>query len=194
MMLRTAQYDVHLWPDGVSFLEGAGAFGPACALLDIRMPDLSGLDVHAALGKIGAPIATIILTGHGDVATAVHALRAGATNFLEKPVASSALIAAVDDALASLARPGKADMRSSRAHDRLAPLSPRELDVLRGLAAGKQNKSIALDLGISPRTVEVYRANIMEKLGARSLSEVLYVAFAAGVDDNAAAPRARGAD
>src|SRR3546814_9638318 len=104
------------------------------------MPVLSGLDVHASLVKIGAPIATIILTGQGDVATAVHALRAGATNFLEKPIESAALIAAVEDALASLAWPGKADSRSSRARDRLAPLSPRELDVLKGLAAGKQNK------------------------------------------------------
>src|SRR3546814_12310748 len=114
MMLRTAQYDVHLWPDGFSFLEGAGAFGPACALLDIRMPDLSGLDVHAALGKIGAPIATIILTGHGDVATAVHALRAGATNFLEKPIESAALIPAAEDARAALASPGTAHSPTDR--------------------------------------------------------------------------------
>src|SRR3546814_14410586 len=98
----TAQYDVHLWPDGFSFLEGARALGSACALLDIRMPDLSGLDVHAALGKIGAPIATIILTGHGDVATAVHALRAGATNFLAKPIESEAQIAAVEVGKASV--------------------------------------------------------------------------------------------
>lgn len=184
MMLRTAHYDVHPWPDGASFLEGAGAFGPACALLDIRMPDLSGFEVHAAIEKSDLPIATIILTGHGDVATAVRALRAGAINFLEKPIKSSALIAAVDDALASLARQGKSSPRSRQAIERLAALSPRELEVLKGLAAGQQNKSIALDLGISPRTVEVYRANIMEKLGASNLSEVLYVAFAAGVDDD----------
>src|SRR3546814_15961953 len=99
MMLRTAQYDVHLWPDGFSFLEGAGAFGPSCALLDIRMPDLSGLDVHAALGKIGAPIATTIMTGHGAVATAEHTLRAVATNFLQKPLESSALHPALPGAL-----------------------------------------------------------------------------------------------
>jgi two-component system response regulator FixJ len=179
MMLRSAGYDVHLWPDGPSFLEGVDALVPACALLDVRMPGLSGIDVHEMLKERALPIATIILTGHGDVATAVQVLRAGASNFLEKPIESSALVTAVDDALASLARQGTADRRSSNAVARLASLSPRERDVLSGLAAGKQNKSIALDLGISPRTVEVYRANIMDKLGANSLSDVLYVAFAA---------------
>lgn len=193
MMLRTAQYDVHPWPDGASFLEGAAAFGPACALLDMRMPGLSGLDVHDALKASALPIATIILTGHGDVATAVRALRAGAANFLEKPIESSALIGAVEDALASLEQQEQPDPRFNRARERLASLSPRELDVLKGLAAGKQNKSIALDLGISPRTVEVYRANIMEKLDAGSLSEVLYVAFSAGVEDDFAALRGRAA-
>lgn len=183
MMLRSAAYDVHLWPDGHSFLEGVDPFAPACALVDIRMPDMSGLEVHARLKERAMPVATIILTGHGDVATAVRALRGGASNFLEKPVESLALITAVEDALASLAHHNH-DSRSQKARERLALLSPREVDVLRGLAAGKQNKSIALDLGISPRTVEVYRANIMEKLKAGSLSEVLYVAFAAGVEDN----------
>ncbi len=179
MMLRSVHYDVHLWPDGPSFLEGVGTLVPACALLDIRMPGLSGIDVHELLKERALPIATIILTGHGDVATAVQVLRTGASNFLEKPIKSSALIAAVEDALTSLVRQEAADQRSSRALEQLASLSPRERDVLNGLAAGKQNKSIALDLGISPRTVEVYRANIMDKLGASSLSDVLYVAFAA---------------
>ena len=186
MMLRSAAFDVHLWPDGHSFLEGADPHTPACALLDIRMSDLSGLDVHALLKERELPIATIILTGHGDVATAVQALRAGAQNFLEKPVESSALVAAVEDALMSLSQSSAEDPRSEKARRQLASLSPREVDVLRGLAAGKQNKSIALDLGISPRTVEVYRANIMEKLNASSLSEVLYAAFAAGVGDKPA--------
>lgn len=183
MMLRSAAYDVHLWPDGASFLESGVALAPACALLDIRMPNLSGLEVHALLKERAAPIATIILTGHGDVATAVRALRAGARNFLEKPVETSALIGAVEDALTSLSQRQAEDPRTERAREQLGLLSRREIDVLRGLAAGKQNKSIAIDLGISPRTVEVYRANIMEKLKANSLSEVLYVAFAAGVEE-----------
>ncbi|GAA0734017.1 response regulator transcription factor [Sphingomonas japonica] len=181
LVLATAGHRVHCWEDGCGFLAAAAALGPACAILDVRMPLIDGLAVQREVVALRLPIAVIILTGHADVPSAVRTLRAGAVNFLEKPVETSALLQAVTDALATIDPGGGSDHAEAQARRKLALLSPRELEVLRGLAAGKQNKSIAIDLGISHRTVEVYRANIMEKLDAASLSEVLYVAFAGHV-------------
>lgn len=178
LVLATAGHEVRSWPDGDAFLREAPSLAPGCAVLDVRMPMIDGVELQRRLTALNLPIEVIILTGHADVPTAVHTLRAGAANFLEKPVETKLLLKAVGDALQSL-DPSGADPRiAQRAGEKVAALSPREREVLGGLAAGKQNKTIAIDLGISHRTVEVYRANIMEKLEASSLSEVLYIAFA----------------
>ena len=121
----------------------------------------------------------VILTGHGDVEIAVQAMRAGAINFLEKPYEKEALIAAMEEAFVRLENSELKEMAASEAKVRLACLTGREQDVLEGLMAGYPNKTIAYDLGISPRTVEIYRANMMEKLRVRSLAEALRIGFAA---------------
>lgn len=180
-MLKKAGFAVAPWVSGVEFLKHVKTAGQGCILLDVRMPGMDGLEVQQALNERGIAMPVVVLTGHGDVSIAVRAMKAGAVDFIEKPFEKAVLLAAIDSAFARLA-----DMegRASRAADAavlIAALSAREQDVLRGLAEGLPNKTIAHDLGISPRTVEVHRANLMAKLDARSLSDVLKIAFAAGV-------------
>jgi two-component system, LuxR family, response regulator FixJ len=148
-------------------------------LLDVRMPEMDGLEVQQEMGKRGIDMPVVILTGHGDVAVAVKAMRAGAVNFIEKPYEKEALLHAIEEAYARLDRSYDKDMKAGEARVRLASLTGRERDVLDGLVTGYPNKTIAYDLGISPRTVEIYRANMMEKLRVRSLSEALRIAFIA---------------
>ena len=121
------------------------------------------------------------MTGHGDISIAVQAMKAGAVDFLEKPFEKAALLAAIEDAFARIDASDQAATRAAEAEVILSALTPRERDVLEGLAKGLPNKTIAYDLDISPRTVEVHRANLMTKLGVRSLSDALRIAFAAGV-------------
>lgn len=152
-----------------------------CILLDVRMPEMDGLEVQQELNARGISMPVVVLTGHGDVTIAVQAMKARAVDFLEKPFEKAVLITAIETAFERLA---DVEGRASRAADSailIAGLSAREQDVLKGLAQGLPNKSIAFDLGISPRTVEVHRANLMIKLGVRSLSEALRIAFSAGV-------------
>src|ERR1700747_1292024 len=148
---------------------------------DMRMPDMSGIDLVRKLKGGGSSCPVILITGHGDVALAVEAMKAGAVDFIEKPFDDEALLGAIRSALD--ARPAEPGGRSARkeAEARLADLSPRERDVLQGLVAGKINKVIAHDLSISPRTVEVYRANLMAKTGARTMSDLMRIALAAGL-------------
>src|SRR5579871_340526 len=164
-----------------AFLSGAAIELPTCVVSDIRMPGLSGIDLVRELRRKGTQCPIILITGHGDVALAVEAMKAGAADFIEKPFDDAALLDAIRIALE--ARPATTAEGSARreAEARLAELSPRERDVLRGLVAGKINKVIAHELGISPRTVEVYRANLMAKTGARSMSELMRIALAAGL-------------
>jgi len=152
---------------------------PGCVLLDIRMPGLDGLDVQRTLNERGSDFPVIILTGHGDIALSVRALKAGAVDFIEKPFGKAELIAALEEAFARLDDNGRHRLDAAAANVRLAALTPRERDVLDGLVAGLPNKTIAFDLEISSRTVEVHRANLMSKLGVRSLSQMLRIAFAA---------------
>ena len=180
-MLKKAGFAVMLWVSGVEFLKHVKSAAPGCILLDVRMPGMDGLEVQQVLNERGIAMPVVVLTGHGDVSIAVRAMKAGAVDFIEKPFEKAVLLAAIESAFARLA-----DMegRASRAADAavlIAALSAREQDVLRGLAQGLPNKTIAHDLGISPRTVEVHRANLMAKLDARSLSDVLRIAFAAGL-------------
>jgi two-component system response regulator FixJ len=164
-----------------SCLSASALDAPACVISDIRMPGMSGIELVRKLKSSGKPWPVILITGHGDVALAVEAMKVGAADFIEKPFDDAALLGAIRAALETRpAAPGDSHAKSE-AEARLAELSPRERDVLRGLVAGKINKVIAHDLGISPRTVEVYRANLMAKTGARGMSELMRIALAAGL-------------
>lgn len=180
-MLKTSGYAVRLFDGGHEFLKEAAALPAGCVLLDVRMPDIDGLEVQATLAQRGIALPVIMLTGHGDVVLAVRAIKAGAEEFLEKPFERGVLIAAIDAALARAARNGRDEVAAADATIRLAALTPRERDVLDGMILGRPNKLIAFDLAIATRTVEVHRANLMEKLSARSLSDVLRIAFLAGL-------------
>jgi two-component system response regulator FixJ len=184
-MLKTSGYAVETWPSGGAFLKEVRHAEHGCILLDVRMPEIDGLGVQKALAERGVAMPIVIMTGHGDVAIAVQAMKAGAVDFLEKPFEKSALLKAIEDAFARLAAADTASARAAEADVALAALTPRERDVLEGLARGLPNKTIAYDLEISPRTVEVHRANLMSKLGVRSLSDALRIAFAAGLGGNA---------
>jgi len=164
-----------------AFLKGTNVDVARCIVSDIRMPGMTGVELVRKLKGGGSTCPVILITGHGDVALAVEAMKAGAADFIEKPFDDEALLGAIRSALnAGPAVPGDSSARKE-AEARLADLSPRERDVLQGLVAGKINKVIAHDLSISPRTVEVYRANIMAKTGARSMSELMRLALAAGM-------------
>jgi len=177
-MLQTTGYSVRTWPSGAAFLRDLRSAEPGCILLDIRMPEMDGLQVQQQLTARGVTMPVIVLTGHGDVTIAVKAMRNGAVDFLEKPFEAEQLLCAIETAFGRTCD-GNSASRTEAARSQLASLSMREREVLDGLAAGFPNKTIAYDLGISPRTVEVHRANLMQKLGARSLSEALRVTFTA---------------
>ena len=177
-LLEAAGYRPQSFSSGDDFLDGADIHHRGVALLDICMPGPSGLEVQEEIARRGSTLAVIIVTGHGDVATAVQAMKTGASDFLEKPYQPAALLDAVRRALQRSVESGTPP---HAARDRIARLTPRESEVLRGLMAGGSNKSIARDLNVSPRTVEMHRANMMERLGARSLPEALRVAHDAGL-------------
>ncbi|OAN63811.1 response regulator transcription factor [Sphingomonas sp. TDK1] len=181
-MLRTSGYEVETYASGMIFLEKVEEARPGCILLDVRMPGMDGIKVQAELSRRCVDFPVIVLTGHGDVVTAVAAMKGGAVDFLEKPFDRGVLLDAIERSHQRLETGEHVVASGGEATRRIAMLSPREQDVLRGLVRGHPNKTIAYDLGISPRTVEVHRANAMAKLEARSLSEALRVAFAAGLD------------
>lgn len=180
-MLKTSGYAVETWPSGTAFLKEIRHMPEGCILLDVRMPEMDGLEVQQALLERGVTMPVIVLTGHADVSIAVRAMKAGAVDFLEKPFEKAVLLAAIETAFARMASADGAAARAAEADVILAVLTPREREVLEGLAQGLPNKTIAYDLGISPRTVEVHRANLMAKLDVRSLSDALRLAFAAGL-------------
>jgi len=180
-MLKTSGYAVETWPSGVAFLKEVRHADPGCILLDVRMPEMDGLDVQQALNERGVAMPVIVLTGHGDISIAVRAMKAGAVDFIEKPFEKAVLLGAIEVAFERLDKAGEQAARAGEAAVLLGALTPRERDVLEGLARGLPNKTIAYDLGISPRTVEVHRANLMTKLDVRSLSDALRIAFAAGM-------------
>jgi two-component system response regulator FixJ len=178
-MLKTSGFQVRTYDSGVELLRAAGSLEPGCILLDIRMPGMDGLDVQQALKEKGVTLPVIIMTGHGDVALAVQAMKGGAIDFIEKPFDKAVLLSAIEHGLNRLKRAATDRSRADDAAVRLQKLTAREREVLDGLAKGLPNKTIAYDLGISPRTVEIHRANLMNKLEVRSLSEALRLAFAA---------------
>lgn len=181
-MLKTSGHAVRSFAGGMEFLREVAGLEPGCVLLDVRMPDIDGLEVQRTLRARGLLLPVIIMTGHGDVGMAVAAMKAGATDFIEKPFEKAALLEAIAAACTVVASHKDAGARREDARARLNILTDREREVLAGLVDGLPNKSIAFDLGISPRTVEIHRANLMQKLDVRSLSEALRIAFQAGLD------------
>jgi two-component system response regulator FixJ len=177
--LKTSGFRVQTYESGTELLKAAANLEPGCILLDIRMPGMDGLEVQTELRGKGVTLPVVIMTGHGDVSLAVQAMKAGAVDFIEKPFEKAVLLSAIEHGLERLHRSAVDRDRAGEAAVRLHALTPREREVLDGLAKGLPNKTIAYDLGISPRTVEIHRANVMTKLGVRSLSEALRIAFAA---------------
>lgn len=178
-MLKTASMAVEAFESGEDFLKVAGQLDSGCVLLDVRLAGIDGLAVQEQLRARGIMLPVIIITGHGDVGLAVRAMKAGAVDFIEKPFEKATLLAAI--AQAHLHNAGREQLHAlaQAAQARLNVLTPRERDVLEGLVNGHSNKVVAYDLGISPRTVEIHRANLMQKLDVHSLSEALRIAFTA---------------
>lgn len=169
------------------FYESGDAFLAAlpveegCLLTDVRMPGLTGLELVGELKDRGVDLPVIVMTGHGDVPLAVEAMKAGVVDFIEKPFSDDVLLAAIKAAFERLKNDVEPDAARLAAEGRLAQLSPRERDVLAGVVEGKLNKVIAYELEISPRTVEIYRANLMSKTGARNVADLMRIALAAGL-------------
>lgn len=180
-LLANAGYEVQRWDSAESFLRGADKMAPACALLDIRMPGMDGLELQQAMKGQGFNFPVIVLSAHGDIAMAVKAMQAGAVDFLQKPADRQHVLDSVSLAFAAMDDCEEQRNRADWAKTQLGRLTAREQEVLDGLACGYPNKTIAYDLGISARTVEVYRANVMEKLGVSSFADALRIAFAAGL-------------
>lgn len=182
-MLKTSGYAVSTYASGDAFLQAAKEAEPGCVLLDVRMPGMDGLEVQKVMAERGIAMPVVVLTGHGDITVAVRAMKGGAVDFIEKPFEKAVLLTAIT---AAFERLDDVEARAARASDAavaIAALTNREQDVLKGMAQGLPNKTIAFDLGISPRTVEVHRANLMAKLQVKSLSEALRLAFAASLQD-----------
>lgn len=172
-MLESGGYTVRAYASAESFLDALDAVGQGWIITDVRMPGLSGLDLLRLLKGRGVTAPVIVMTGHGDIPLAVEAMKAGAVEFLEKPFDESRLIAALSASRQSALAGDARAAEKFEAARRIATLSGREKDVLEGLVAGHANKAIAFDLGISARTVEIYRANVMTKMKAASLSELV---------------------
>jgi two-component system response regulator FixJ len=180
-LLQAAEIDVRTYASATIFLDLAPKLGWSCVITDVRMPGMSGIELLRRLKELDVDVPVIVITGHGDVPLAVEAMKVGAVDFLEKPFDDEVLLSSVRSALAQ--RDGDKRRHGERAEieTRLAVLSNRERDVLSGLVSGRANKQIAYDLGISPRTVEIYRANLMNKMQAGSLSELVRMALIAGM-------------
>lgn len=180
-LLESARFDVEDFPSAASFLAAVTPGRGACLVADVRMPDMDGLALQEELVKRGVDLPVIIVTGHGEVPLAVRAMKAGAVDFIEKPYDDDLLLESVGRAQAlNLNLRAKASS-AQEAAERISTLTPREREVLEHLVAGQPNKVIAHELGISPRTVEIHRAHLMEKMQARSLSDLVRIALTSGV-------------
>jgi two-component system response regulator FixJ len=181
-LLRSADLDVSTYESATAFLAALPSVAPGCVITDVRMPGLSGTELLQKLKAMGITMPVIVMTGHGDVPLAVEAMKMGAIDFFEKPFDDEALLASVRSSLGSWGEKEAREAERADVRARLDSLSPRERDVLKGLVAGHPNKTIAFDLGISHRTVEIYRANVMTKMKAASLSELVRMALFNGQD------------
>ena len=179
-LLDTAGMASRTYDSAVALLAHADRLEAGCIVTDVRMPDMNGLEMVRRLSELGVRHPVIVMTGHADVPLAIEAVRAGVKDFIEKPFDDEAMLSSVRAALAEQAGVVERAGQDSEVRERLATLSARERQVLEGLVAGRANKVIAYDLEISPRTVEVYRANVMTKMQARSLSELVRMTILAG--------------
>jgi two-component system response regulator FixJ len=175
-LLDSAGFEALTYDSAATFLEAALGLTGGCIVTDVRMPGMNGLEMTLKLKAMGVGLPIVMITGHGDVPMAVESMKAGVADFLEKPFDDEALLRAIRAAIAKVDSPSPPGSPTP-----FDTLSPRERDVLAGMIEGKANKVIAFDLGISPRTVEVYRANVMSKTGAHSLAELVRMAMTAGI-------------
>jgi two-component system, LuxR family, response regulator FixJ len=182
-LLSTAGVAVRVYDSATSFLDALPSLQSGCLITDVRMPDMTGIELLQRLKAKSIDLPVIVITGHGDIPLAVEAMRSGAIDFIEKPFAEDAILKAVHAAEHVVRKRGKRSEEEAAVAARLGSLSERERQVLDGLVAGNANKTIAHDLGISPRTVEVYRANVMTKMQAKSLSELIRMTLSAPPPD-----------
>ena len=180
-LLKSAKVKVATYEGASEFLARLPEINAGCVVTDVRMPGMSGIELLKHLRDLKNMVPVIVITGHGDVPLAVEAMKYGASDFLEKPFDEDLLLAAVQSALSHEAAVHEDNALKTAIIQRLEHLTARERQVLDGLVAGNPNKIIAYDLGISPRTIEIYRANVMTKMGASSLSELVRMALTAGV-------------
>ena len=180
-LLKSAKVKVATYESASEFLARLPQINAGCVVTDVRMPGMSGIELLKHLRDLKNMVPVIVITGHGDVPLAVEAMKFGASDFLEKPFDDDLLLAAVQSALSDQAAVHEDNALKAAVMQRLEHLSARERQVLEGLVAGHPNKTIAYDLGISPRTIEIYRANVMTKMEASSLSELVRMALTAGV-------------
>ena len=175
-LLETAGFVVRAYASAAEFLLACGEEQPGCVLLDVHMPGLDGLTLQESLAKQGTTLSVIFITGHGDIPMSVRGMKAGAVDFLTKPINKEALFAAVEAALVRTAEQRNAGERARTLREQYATLTPREREVFERVTVGKLNKQIAVELGIAERTVKVHRANVMEKLQAESLAALVHIA------------------
>lgn len=181
-LLEASGFRVRTFASGADFLQQGSSAREGCLLLDLRMPDMDGLTVQKKLKSHEIDVPVIIISGRGDVPMAVEAMRAGAVDFVEKPFEQDVILSSIDRALALHRQNRGADEGHTEQPDALARLTAREREVLEQLVIGQSNKAIAIELGISPRTVEIHRARVMEKMGARSIAHLVRLALACGVN------------
>jgi two-component system response regulator FixJ len=172
-LIDCAGFQVRTYESAVRFLDAVPTMDHGCIVTDVRMPELTGVELIGRLKALGVKDPVIVITGHADVPMAIQAMKAGVADFLEKPFGDDAILGAIRSALARRTGREEADAEREAIKARMATLSQRESEVMEGLVAGHANKVIAYDLGISARTVEVYRANVMTKMQAGSLSELV---------------------
>lgn len=172
-MLKAAKYDVRAHDSAISFLACYSPAEQSCIVTDVRMPEMSGVELLHKLKGMSMDTPVILVTGHGDINLAVEAMKAGASDFIEKPFAEERVLKAIEQALNKYRAHGEIAAQRAAVMQRIQTLSQREREVLDGLVAGSPNKVIAHELSISPRTVEIYRANVMSKMDAGSLSELV---------------------
>ena len=185
-LLRTAGVVARTYESASAFLSALPRIDSGCIITDVRMPGISGIDLLRRLGEMQFKIPVIVITGHGDVPLAVEAMKIGAVDFLEKPFDDELLLGSVRSALNRSQENAARDAERAKVEAHLSTLTNREREVLQGLVAGKPNKIIAFDLAISPRTVEIYRANVMTKMGASSVSELVRMASVIGAMNSSA--------
>jgi len=173
MLLEAHGLDTAAYGSGTEFLDAVSADHRGCVLLDVRLPDMTGLEVQSRLAEIPLRMPVIIITAFADVALAVRAMKAGAADFIQKPYTDDVLLESVRTAMDGADRSSADAVAAAETEGRIARLTPREREVMEGLVLGKQNKQIAYDLGISPRTVEIHRARVLEKMEARTHSHLV---------------------